>query len=318
MEALTLDDGPERGVKALRLRTGDLDCTVLPDRCMDLSNLTWRGQSICWHGSTGRVSPALFHMEESGFARSFFGGMLTTCGLDNFGPGCVSEGVQYHQHGRIHNIPACNVSWGERWDGDRCILFASGTMRQTRLFGENLTLTRSVEIDLGGDTIRLHDVLRNEGWQPEPYLLTYHINTGFPLLDEGAQVKGVFDTVEPRDAEAAKGLEGWQLMHEPRPQFREQVYVTTPRPDADNWAEAVLWNPNLSGGLGLKVRWDLATLPWLLIWRQLGQGAYVVGLEPTNCHVVTGRRDAREANAMPSLDPGQDRHFTLELAVVAS
>ncbi len=318
VEAQTLDDGPERGVKALRLRAGELDCTLLPDRCVDISNLTWRGRSLCWHSGTGRVSPNLFQMEGTGFLRSFFGGMLVTCGLDNFGPGCVVDGVEYYQHGRIHNIPASNVSWGERWEGDTCTLYATGTMRQVRLFGENLTLTRTVEIELGGNTVRLNDVLRNEGWQPEPYLLTYHINTGFPLLDEGAEVKGTFDALEPRDERAALGRDDWQVMHGPRPQFKEQVYLATPHPDGNNWGEAELWNAKLDGGLGLKIRWDLSTLPWMVLWRQLGQGAYVVGLEPTSCKVITGRQDALAANAMPSLEPGQDRRFTLEFVVVTS
>jgi hypothetical protein len=318
VEAMTLDDGPECGVRALRLRGGDLDCTVLPDRCMDISNLTWRGRSLCWHSGTGRVSPDLFQLEDNGFARSFFGGMLTTCGLDNFGPGCVDEGVRRYQHGLIHNVPAANVSWGERWDGDRCTLFATGTMRQNRLFGENLTLARTIEIDLGDDAIRLHDVVKNDGWELEPYLLTYHINVGFPLLDDGAQIRGSFASVEPRDAVAAAGKDGWDLLQGPRPHFKEQVFLATPQPAADNRAEAGLWNPALEGGLGLRLRWDMATLPWLVVWRQLGQGAYVVGLEPTNCRVITGRAQARAANALPTLEPGEERHFTLEFAVVTA
>ncbi len=318
VEAVALDDGPERGVKALRLCGGDLDCTVLPDRSMDISNLTWRGRSLCWHSGTGRVAPTLFQMEDTGFLRSFFGGMLTTCGLDNFGPGGVDEGVRYYQHGRIHNIPASRPSWGERWEGDTCTLFATGTMGQRRLFGENLTLARTVEMELGGDTIRLHDVVKNEGWELEPYLLTYHINAGFPLLDDGAQVRGSFVSVEPRDAEATRNAAGWQLMHGPRPHFKEQVFLATPEPGPDSWGEAELWNPALDGGLGLKVRWDLTTLPWMVVWRQLGQGAYVVGLEPTNSRVMTGRASARAANAMPSLEPGEARHFMLELKVVTA
>jgi galactose mutarotase-like enzyme len=319
VEAYRLDDGPEQGVRALHLRGGTgLDCVVLPDRCLDISDFTWNGRSLCWHGSPGRVSPALFHQSDTGFASSFFAGMLTTCGLDNFGPGCVDQGERHFQHGLVHNLPASNVAWGHRWQDDTCTLFVTGTVRQTRLFGENLTLTRTYEMELGGDTLRLHDVVRNEGWERTPFQLTYHCNAGFPLLDEGAKVLGDFTSVEPRDAEAEQGLHGWETMHGPQPGFKEQVFSTTLRPDTSAWAAATLWNPTLDGGLGLRLRWDTTTLPWLLIWRQLGQGAYVVGLEPTNCETVTGRADARAAGTLPYLDPGEERQYSLEFTVVTT
>ncbi|MDB5076197.1 MAG: hypothetical protein JWO42_2376 [Chloroflexi bacterium] len=319
VDAVTLDDGPERGVRALQFRSAaGLSCLVVPDRGMDIADFSWNGRSLCWHNAPGRVSPALFVSEEKGFLRSFFGGMLTTCGLTNFGPGGEEAGEQLFMHGLASNLPASAVAWGERWDGDRCTIWARGTTRQTKLFGENLTLTRSLELDLDGATLRLEDVVRNEGWDTTPHMIMYHNNAGFPLLDEGARLLGKYQSVTPRDADAARGLQGWDEFQAPQAGFKEQVFIVQPEPDQDGWTEVTLWNANLEGGLGLKLRWDATTLPWMCVWRMLGQGAYVLGIEPINCPTVTGRADARANGTLPMLAPGEEVRYRLEYSVVTS
>ena len=45
----------------------------------------------------------------------------------------------------------------------------------------------------------------------------------------------------------------------------------------------------------------------------LGQGAYVLGIEPANCH-VEGRARERERGTLEFLQPGEKRNFYLELA----
>jgi len=208
VEAAVLDDGPDRGVRALRFTgAAGLSCTVLPDRGMDISALTWHGTPLSWSGSVGRPAPGLAMGNEESFARSFFGGMLTTCGLTNFGPGGEEGGEHLSMHGLATYLPAAQVAWGERWEDDRCILFARGTIRQARLFGENLTLSREISMDLDGDTLTVEDVVRNEGWESTPHMILYHCNIGFPLLDDGAQLHGRFASITPRDEEAKRVLQ---------------------------------------------------------------------------------------------------------------
>jgi hypothetical protein len=316
VEALTLDDGSERGVRALRFGSASgLACTVLPDRGMDISDFAWRGRSLCWHSTTGRVSPALYHMEDAGFHRTFFGGMLTTCGLSSFGPGGDDGGEHTYQHGELTSLLASNVQWGERWDQNTCTMYARGLIRETRLFGTNLTLSRSLEMDLDGSTLRIDDTVCNEGWESVPHMVLYHVNTGFPLLDQGASIQGDFESVTPRDAEGERGARVWNTFEAPQAHFREQVFLTKPRPGTANRNSVRLWNPTLDGGLGLRLSWDSSTLPWMLVWRQLGQGTYVVGMEPVNCSTVTGRADARAQGTLPFLEPGEERRYSLELSV---
>ncbi len=317
VEATLLDDGADRGVRALRFTgAGGLSCTVLPDRGMDISSLAWHGIPLSWSSSVGRPAPGLAMGNDESFARSFFGGMLTTCGLTNFGPGGTEGGEQLSMHGLATYLPAGQVAWGERWEGDRCILFARGTIRQARLFGENLTLTREISMDLDGDTLTLEDVVRNEGWEPRPHMILYHCNIGFPLLDDGAQLHGRFASITPRDEEAARGAAGFGRMEGPQAGFQEQVFITEPQVDEAGGREVTLWNQALAGGLGLRLRWDAETLPWMFVWRQFGEGAYALGLEPANCPIVTGRADARASGTLPFLAPQEERRYRLQFAVV--
>jgi hypothetical protein len=319
VEAVMLDDGPERGVRALRMTSAaGLSCVVLPDRCMDIADFSWRGRSLCWLDATGRVSPYLFQAPDQGFLRSFFGGMLTTCGLTNFGPSGEDDREQLHIHGWASNLPASGVAWEEQWNGDECVLKARGTIRQTKLFGEDLTLTRSIELDLDGAALRLHDEVRNSGWSTTPHMILYHCNGGFPLLDDGTRLLGNFESVTPRDAEAQHGFDGWDVFQAPQAAFKEQVFVAKPVVDEMGWSEVTLWNETLDGGLGFRLRWDASTLPWMLVWRMLGEGAYVVGMEPVNCPTMTGRADARAAGTLPMIEPGETRHYHLEFSVVTA
>ena len=44
----------------------------------------------------------------------------------------------------------------------------------------------------------------------------------------------------------------------------------------------------------------------------MGEGLYVVGLEPANCH-VEGRIRERERGTLPMLTPGETRRYRLEI-----
>src|SRR5579859_2577291 len=121
VEPFDLVEGNTKGVRGLRFRTGSgFIFTVLPDRAMDIVAAEFNGQSLCWHSSTGPVAPAYYEPEGAGWLWGFFGGLLTTCGLTNTGPAGEDAGGPYGLHGRIAYVPAREVSWSTRWDGDEC------------------------------------------------------------------------------------------------------------------------------------------------------------------------------------------------------
>jgi hypothetical protein len=128
-------DGNERGVRALQFKTGSgFDFTILPDRAMDIYEAKYNGKSLCWHSQSGPVNPAFYDCHDFGWLWSFFGGLVTTCGLTQVGPPHSDGDEEVGLHGRISNIPAKNLSFGSDWEEDELILWASGEMRQARPF----------------------------------------------------------------------------------------------------------------------------------------------------------------------------------------
>lgn len=296
----TLDDGRGRGVAAFEVSTGGgLDFTVLADRALDILDFRHNGRSLCWHSGLGAVSPALFEADGLNWLRSFFGGMLTTCGLGNAGTPCEEGGITYGQHGRISNTPAERVCWGAEWQGDDYVLWISGEAREARVFGPRLVLKRRITTSLGSCSVTLEDTVENEGFADEPFMLLYHVNAGFPVLDDGSEVR-IDSRVSPMGEFAATGLSEWTRACAPVHGIEEQCYLHDVAPDADGMAQAEIWNPRLE--LGFRVRYRKAELPNLWQWKMMGERDYVMGLEPGNCG-PGGRVAARAAGEVRVLGP---------------
>ena len=84
--------------------------------------------------------------------------------------------------------------------------------------------------------------------------------------------------------------------------------------DPNGKASIELSNPVL--GIGLRLSYDTEALPHLFHWKAMGQGTYVVGVEPANCSGIGGRAAARQAGDLPYLAPAESRNYALEIEVV--
>src|SRR5690606_4170686 len=330
IELLEYADGPERGVRVLDVRTGGgLAFRIAVDRGFDLLMADYRGVPIGWRSPTGARHPGLASVEESrgwGFLRSFTG-LLATCGLDHaLAPATSSlaryiypgftEG-DYPLHGRISQIPARLLGYGERWDGEACTLWAEAEVAQTAVFGENLVLTRRIEAALGGSALTVEDRVENRGFRPTPHMLLYHYNFGYPLLDEGAELlvpsRAVVHAVH--GDLRAQGV-GHRIQGPPKADFSEQVYEHDVVAAADGMASALLLNPALgAGGFGIRLDYDRAALPCLIEWQCLQSGLYVLGIEPSTNHVL-GRKFAEERGELMVLEHGESRHYRTRLSVL--
>ena len=330
VELLEFADGPERGVRVVDFRTGSgLSFRVAVDRGFDLLAAEYRGIPIGWRSPTGPIHPGLASPEENrgwGFLRSFTG-LLATCGLDHaLGPATSSalaynypgfSETDYPLHGRISQIPARLLGYGERWTGDDCTLWAEGEVAQMAVFGENLVLTRRIEAKLGGTTISVDDRVENRGFRPTPHMLLYHYNFGYPLLDDGAELlvpsRAIVHAMH-QDLRA-QGT-GYRIQGPPRPDFREQVYEHDLVAGADGMAPAALINPKLgAGGFGVRLDYDRTALPCLIEWQCLQSGLYALGMEPSTNH-VQGRVFAEQRGELACLEHGEVRRYRTRLAVL--
>lgn len=308
-------DGVERGARVLRVWTGSgLEFDVLAERCLDLAACRYRGIPLAWLSPAGAAHPAYYEPAGAGWLRTFPGGLLATCGLDQFGAPSDHAGEHYGLHGRIANTPAQALAHRAYWDGDVYRLEIAGEMRQARLFGENLLLRRSICAELGASRIRIEDVVTNQGFQAQPHMLLYHFNLGFPLVGERARLVLDAERTVPRDVDAELGAAEWDRFQPPTPGYREQVFYHAPRPGADGRVHAEMRNPEL--GLGLRLSYAAAELPHLYQWKMMGEGAYVVGVEPANCAGILGRADAVERGVAPILQPGESRRYAIEIEVL--
>jgi hypothetical protein len=308
-------DGPERGGRLLQVWTGSgLSFHVLPDRALDISACSYQGMSLAWQSAIGDTHPAFYEPAGDGWLRTFQGGMLVTCGLDTFGAPVKDGNVDLGQHGRISNLPARRVEYHAGWEGDAYCLEIRGEMRQTKVFGENLLLRRRIATCMGSNKIRLMDEVTNEGFAPWPHMILYHFNTGFPLLTEDTLLK--LDPAEtwPADAASRAGLTAWNVAQPPTPDYQEQNFVHKAKPNTEGWACADVINPVLR--LGLRLSFDTHTLPYLNEWKMMGEGLYVLAIEPMNCNYLPGRAAMRSQNSLPMLQPGETRTYAIELEVL--
>jgi hypothetical protein len=308
-------EGKARGCRLLDVWTGSgLRFQVNADRALDLSYCEFQGLPLAWRSPAGDVHPGYYEPEGLGWLRSFAGGLLTTCGLDQFGLPSEDGGTAFGLHGRVSNIPAFQVNHRAYWNDDTYQLEINAEIRQAALFGENLVLRRVIATSLGSSSIRIDDLVTNEGFEAAPHMLLYHFNLGFPLISEHSRLLVDIEETLPRDEAALSGLDEWNRFQAPTPGYREQVFIHRPAADSSGTATVCLVNPKL----GIGIRWQYATknLPYLMEWKMMGEGAYVVGIEPANCNGLGGRAAARAQGWLPLLDPGESRAYHFDLEVI--
>jgi len=315
-----LTDGKADGVRAVDVTTGSgFDFTVLPGRGMDIPFASFNGRAIGFVSGTGITSPAYY--EEAGleWRRTFYAGLLTTCGIANAGAPSVDQGQAFGLHGRLANAAAENVSVDQDWDGDEYVIRLKGTMRECEAMCENLTLTRRIETRLGQKGFRLQDTIVNRGFAEQPFMMLYHFNFGFPLLGPGTRVAGPIRKTVPRDDQAAKdrGLAECLGFSEPVLGYAEKVFFHTLAGDAGGRTFIALLNRDAGEGqpLGIVMRWSLKELPDLCQWKMIAKGFYVVGLEPGTMHPM-GRGWLREKGALPMIGPQEQKNVTIDFEVI--
>lgn len=303
IDRLVEDDGSARGARRLRVITGSgLEYEVHPDRALDIGRVTFDGVPMAWLSPTGFAAPGLADAAGDGWTKTFGGGLMATCGLDNFGAAGIDGTTAYGLHGRIGSLPAelTRVEVSEE-------IRIEGTVNQATAFGENLRLERKISSPVGGSSIVVDDRITNDSAEDSPLMALYHVNVGWPMLSPGAVLEIPAATTIARDEAARAGLAESSVITPPSPQFPEQVFQHTLAEGADS---VLLTNSVL--GIEFSLRFSTETLPWINQWKLLKSSTYVLGLEPTNCRSFSGRAGAREADELPILGAGESVLHRLE------
>lgn len=316
-----LADAAERGVRVLEFRTGTgFAFDVVVDRAFDVGRCEHRGRPLAWTSAVGFAGPWFYEPQGLGWFRTWGGGLLTTCGLDHALFMATDTAEQYHYppraveeyglHGRVSNRPARLVAYGEHWDGDECVLFAEGEVLQTAVFAERLLLRRRIEARVGESSFTVRDTVVNGGFDRAPHMLLYHVNVGFPVVDEDSELVAPATAVEARGDYPAQG---YATFAAPEEGYVEQVFEHELAAEESGTVPVGVLNRRL--GVGVYQVFHLEQLPHHFVWRMLGEGTYVVGIEPCT-NRTAGRLDARERGELIELAHGERREYELELGVL--
>ncbi len=281
----TFNDGKAKGVRAIEINTGSLRFTVLPDRCLDIAQAYYKNKAISWISKTGITAPYYYDKDDKEWLRGFYGGLITTCGLKNVG----APSSEYGLHDRIAHTPAQKVSVFADWVGDDYVMKVSGEIRDSKVFGVNLVLKRTITTKLFSDSFTVEDIVVNEGFADEDIALCYHCNFGYPLVCDGAKMINI--PAEICDITA------------PIHNKEEECY------DIDFTDEVVTVGIE-NDTMGAYLTYNTGTLPDFLVWKMMGESEYVVGLEPRTTSL--GGDDIKEQKKFVSLKPFEELKTNLK------
>lgn len=306
--------GRARGLGAYEIKNGRLFLRVLKDRNLDIEELSYGGTGFNFLAKTGLLAPGAADVSTgAGAQRSIMGGFLFTSGLDNICSPCTIDGTDYLMHGRMRSAPAEHLGADAWWEDGRYHISVRGEAREAELFGENLTVRRHIETCWGEKSFTLTDEIENQSLRPEPYLLLYHINFGYPLLQPGTELALPTVQIAGRDKTATQHKDGWAIMPPPQDNAPENVFLHTLAASPDGSTLACVLNNDLE--LGLKLEFSIAELPYFMQWQSPASGDYALGLEPANASVY-GRPHHAEQGDLAMLEPFEIQKKTLRFTVL--
>lgn len=308
-------EGKARGVKGFDVSNGTgLDFTVLESKGLDIVAMKYKGMVLNYTPKTGIVSSELADMNGSEFRRSINGGMFYTCGLLNVGTACVDEGMTHVFHGRMKTTPAEKVSVYSGWENDEYVIKISGEMREGAIYGDNLLLKRTITAKTGSKSVKIHDELENQSFKDEGIMFLYHVNVGYPVLDEGARFVAPESDITPRkDGVSEKHADDYKIITGPIDNFIEHVFYHDVASDKNNDTCAAVINDKI--GFGLYVNYNKKNLPILVQWKSMTSGDYAFGIEPANCH-VSGRLNEKQNGNLITIKPSEKLIFDLEIGII--
>jgi hypothetical protein len=319
IETSILDNGLAKGTRIAWINTGTgLRFKVVLDRGMDIVDAFYNEHSLAWISHNGVTSPQPFSDEGIDWLKTFSGGLLTTCGLSNVGGPNEDEYGKRGLHGRISNIPAEieSIIQPDPLLG-KMEMSITGILKESTVFGANLELRRTISCTLGESIIRINDEIINRGNTKVPVMVLYHVNFGYPLVDEGAKIVWEGDW-KARDAKSEeifidsndfKTCPPALSAHDATGEAAAFIEMTS---DKDGYCNCGIQNDKI--GLHVNLKYQKNQLPAFCNWQHWGKGEYVTGLEP-GTNLPIGQKQAREDRTLQFLEPFETKSINLEFNI---
>ena len=280
---LAYKEGRAENMNAWEIKSGHMAFHVMADKCLDISDLSYKGMNMSFMAKPGLMGRGHYDTHGQEAQRSIMGGLLFTCGLETICAPCNVDGRDYPMHGRMRTTPAEHAGADAYFDGDEYVISVKGEMREAELFGENMVLRRTIETRLGSNSILVTDEIENQAFRPEPLMLLYHCNMGYPFLDETCEQVLPVKQVTGREAFAEQHVDRWNWMDEPKPNEPEYVFLHDMSEDESGTTMAMVVNHGRK--LALCLEFNRKNLPYFMEWKSMASGDYALGLEPSNSSV---------------------------------
>ncbi|MCR5748549.1 MAG: aldose 1-epimerase family protein [Lachnospiraceae bacterium] len=306
IEEHRLIGGKGDGMRLYEINNGKgLELTVSPDRNGDITRLRFKGVNMSYMSPCGYVAPAYYDSIGSNWLNSFTAGFLTTCGLNGVGTPCTDNGEEIPLHGSIANIP-CEKSYFEEEDGK---LVVRTVTKDETIFGRKLRLKREIKVSTEENVFTLKDIIENTGDREEPFEILYHMNMGYPLLDEDSILDIPSKEVKARDDHAADDIKNWMHMEKPTAGYQERCYYHVFDQTSDCTTVSIS-QPKI--GSKLSIIFDAKSLDGFVEWKMMGVRDYVLGLECGNCY-PDGRAAMRESGMLKFIAPGEKKEYKVSI-----
>ena len=306
IEEHRLVGGKGDGMRLYEINNGKgLELVVSPDRNGDITRLRYRGINMSYMSPCGYVAPQYYDAVGDHWLKSFTAGFLTTCGLQAVGTPCRDAGEDLPLHGSVANLP-CEQAYYRK--EDEWLTVHTVTKDET-IFGRKLCLSRKIAVSSLENVFIIEDTIENTGDREEAFEILYHMNMGYPLLDEDSVITIPSAEVHPRDDHAAEDIAHWAQMEKPTPRYQERCYYHI---FADEKGYAKIYQPKLD--VGLSISFDAKELDGFVEWKMMGVRDYVLGLECGNCY-PDGRDVMRKTGMLKFLQPGDKKKYRVKITL---
>lgn len=305
---ICIADGKASNARAVLLenRSG-LSMTLLEDRCLDIYSLKIKGYNIPFLSKCGVVHPSYYDAAEWEFLRSFGVGFLTTCGLSQAGEPCRFDNSNFGGHGVISNTPAADVAIKSSEDE----IEVSGEIREYKFQTVDLILKRSITLNKSKNQIGISDSVTNEGWRDAPFMLLYHFNFGYPLVNPETRVLLPPANIEGWDDYSSGIIDRHLEMEPPGSLYEVQTYIHKLANPGKETGFSIMDNRE-NPKMAVDFRYETKNLPYITQWKHFKPSEYVMAVEPCNNHVKGLEWEAGNGT-LQLLRPGENRsmRFTI-------
>lgn len=273
------------GKRCIFVQNGGLELLFNKDNALDIVWVKYKGVNISFLSKNG------LNDGTRDFVGNFEGGFLYTCGMDNIS-GCVSGKPV---HGSLH-YTKCDATYAYEENG---VIYVCGEVKESALFGQNLCLKREYKVT--ENSILIQDTVKNLAYADTQYVLLYHINYGYPFLDECLKIEMPAIQSDPLTQAAEKNKTDMFRITAPVDGGAEHVYYHTLKE-----GKVRLFNPEQN--VGVAMEYDVKDFPVTLEWKSMISGDYALGIEPS-----LSRFDDFK---MQTLKPNEKKSYQIEIKFI--